>query len=331
MKYTLKKSLAVLLAMLMLLGAMATGTTASNDAAAEPAATGEEPTLSDAQDPAVVSSEAAETEAADVTAAEALDFESAEELLFGEPKAVSLAVTQFPSSETKLFKFTPAESGGYCFRSGGAQGGIDPRIDPFASLYDEAGNDLGFSSDRWDDEESSLNFAVFRALEAGKTYYLAARAFYGGDFTVRVDTYSKKLAAPQKEITIKTDEYVRIADLIVGTTWGDRDLDIEITGGIGTSHKQGEGQIIYGVKGGKAELKITAPDGEKVEIKVKVKYTTKEWIRYYLLGGWLIENREFEAFFAPVFFWVIAIASFFINIVLLPFDLIEVLFDNLFR
>ena len=355
MKHTLKKSLAVLLAMLTLLGMTAAGAAAEEPGVAE---LPEEALIIDAKElPVPAAEEEAETEEAaavsdevlaaaeDTTddvkqaAASDLDFQSAEELLLGQPKAVSLSGW----GAHKLFKFTPAASGKYCFRSNGADneevdGPSNWDIDPEATLYDEDGYGIDANKDRAGDEEHVFNFSIYRTLEAGKTYYLAVYSRCGGDFTVRVDTYSQTLVASKQEITIGIGEYVRIADLIEGTTWRLRDLEIDSYDGLLEEQYEMEERPgwysftvgITGIKGGNTVLKITAPDGKTIEVKVKVKLTVMEWIKYYLLFGWTkdVSGQQWIGYF---FFGFIAIASFFINIVLFPFDLIGQLFRSLFR
>jgi len=327
MKHTIQKSLAVLLAMLMLLGTMATGV----------AATEEEPTLS-VQDPVISSSEEEETEAAEYTEASGwgLDFESAEELLLGQPKTVSLS-TQWVLHT--LFKFTPTESGKYCFRSNGGQDSVEPYIDPWAVLCDKDGNGIVDSEYHWDDDECVLNFAIYRELEAGKTYYLKPSTYGVGEYTVRVDACSdfKKLVVSKKEITIEQGEYVSIADLLAGTTWNLRDLRIDASGDVEAQYEwDGEHGFIVGitgVKGGRAAwLSITAPDGENASILVKLKRTAWEWIKYYLLFGWLVENGE--GIFAYLFFGLMPVWVILINVgYILFFPLITVVdfFKGIFR
>ena len=305
MKHTLKKSLAVLLAMLTLLGMTAAGAAAEEPGVAElpeealiidakelptPAAEAE----AEEEEAAVVSDEVPEAaeEAEDATddmkkaAASDLDFQSAEELFLGQPKAVSLSGWNY-----KMFKFTPAASGKYCFRSNGAQYSSTSYMDPYAWLYDKDYDQIADDNDDWTDKECTLNFAIYRALEAGKTYYLETRAYNGGDYTVRVETFSQKLVVPQTEIAFPYGKYISVEDLVKGTTWDTIELrfdgaryDKSVLNHV--RKEDGPTTGFIGYKPGAETLTVTAPDGEQIQIKVKVKLTFWSWIKYYLLGDW---------------------------------------------
>ena len=242
------------------------------------------------------------------------DFQSAEELLLGEPKAVSIprpvvSIGGYArETERKLFKFTPAVSGSYCFSSKGAHDSMElytedgsnahysMGVDPWGTLFGEDGSRLAHNEDSQGGGEHSYNFGVYYALEAGKTYYLQTSAYNGGDYTVQVDTYdagAKKLVAPKNEITIKYGEYVSMEDLIAGTTWELSQLTVACDG-VSLDHdtewteKTGWCTLGFtGYRAGKETLFITAPDGEEVQIKVTVKHTFWSWINYYLLGDWI--------------------------------------------
>ena len=265
----------------------------------------------------------------DSAAADVLDLQSAEELLLGQPKAVSIPepaktvydeyeyYEDYEEAENRLFKFTPAASGKYCFRSNGARYGETyftkdgerltlSVINPSGTLYDEAGRHLASGSNNNGDEEHYYNFAIYYELEAGKTYYLQTTAYSGGDYTVRVDGYSKKLVVPQKEIKIKVGDYVSMADLLEGTTWAVNELEIwaYYWGSAISLDREWDGdgdgyqtKGLTGVKPGTVTLEITAPDGEYAEIEVTVKHTFWSWIRYYLLSGWFFNwiNGEIPA------------------------------------
>jgi len=105
----------------------------------------------------------------------------------------------------------------------------------------------------------------------------------------------KKLVAPKTEIAIQIGDYVSVADLLTGTTWELEELDVSaynLVGAIALDRGEDDGRRIKGLtgaKGGKATLYITAPDGEEVEIKVTVKLSVWNWIKYYLLSGWFFE------------------------------------------
>jgi len=241
-----------------------------------------------------------------------LDTRSAEELTLGQSKAVSIPrpdsiyyidgdyyYETLGKAEERLFKFTPDESGGYVFRSGGAKYREElftengecrdiSEIDPKGTLYDENGVWLASNEDDRGNEEHWYNFGIYYKLEAGKTYYLQTTALYGGDYTVRVDAYSKQLIAPQKEITIKYGEYISLADLLAGTTWDIGQLNVYYRG------YNEDAESIRGEKPGTETLRVVAPDGEQIQIEVTVKFTFWGWIQYYLLGNWivmLIEGR----------------------------------------
>ena len=247
-----------------------------------------------------------------------LDMQSAEELLLGQPKAVSIPEPAkkyydddyyddyyYEETERKVFKFIPAVSGKYCFRSNGARYSDEvytengehhsfSMIDPWGMLYNDKGRPMTaepyYNNDTNGDKECGLNFTIYTELEAGKTYYLKTTAEYcGGDYTVRVDTYDKKLVVSPKEMTIKVGDYVSLTDLIKGTTWKIEELrawthyywedTIEIDSG-----ENG----FTGIKGGTVTLEITAPDGEYADVEVTVKHTFWSWIKYYILQAGFI-------------------------------------------
>ena len=239
------------------------------------------------------------------------DFQSAEELLLGEPKPVSIPrlMGYARGTERKLFRFTPDASGSYCFRSKGAHDSMElytedgrsahysPGVDPWGVLFGEDGSRLAYNEDNRGSDDHRFNFGIYYALEAGKTYYLQTSARYGGDYTVQADTYDaneKKLAAPQKEVTIQYGGYISMEDLLAGTTWDIRQLEVKQHGKSVLEHdtewEETTGRYTRGFTGykpGTETLVITAPDGEEVEIKVTVKHTFWSWIKYYLLGDWI--------------------------------------------
>jgi len=243
------------------------------------------------------------------------DFQSAEELLLGGPKQVSIprpvviAGGYARETERKLFKFTPDASGSYCFSSKGAHDSMDlytedgsnvhyfQGIYPWGALYGEDGSRLAYNDGNRGSEDHPYNFGIYYALEAGKTYYLQTSAHSGGDYTVQVDAYdaaAKKLIALQKEVTIKYGEYISMADLLVGTTWDIWQLEVAYNSktvlDYDTEWMEKTGRYTLGFTGykpGAETLAITAPDGEEVQIKVTVKHTFWSWIKYYLLGDWI--------------------------------------------
>ena len=275
-----------------------------------------------------------------------LDFQSAEELVLDVPKDVSIPRTElipdccgdsYEETEQKLLKFTPAESGNYSFRSSGAKDGRTlftedgerhyfPGIDPWANLYDEDGRYLKYGDDNRGDADHPCNFVIFYALEAGKTYYLLTSAYGGGDYTVRVEASSKKLVVPQTEICIKYGEYVAIEDLVKGTTWAITELAVE-SGYELEQHwvyMDGGRDYVEGISGrepGETWLDIYAPDGEYVEITVKVKYTLGYLLRYYVLGGWItgMHNNGFWQYLGGLMWNVLMIPVAILALPLLPF------------
>jgi len=254
------------------------------------------------------------------TTADILDMQSAEELTLGQPKAVSIPEPakvmhydywDYEEAESRLFKFTPAASGQYCFRSNGAMSGESfytedgelhafSMINPNGALFDENGHILASGYNNNGDTEHRYNFAIYYELEAGKTYYLQTSAYGGGDYTVRVDVSSKKLVIPKKEITIKVGESVSLADLVAGTTWNIEELNFWASWrGAATLDEEWDDDYygyhaknLTGVKRGTATLAIETPDGEYAEIEVTVKHTFWSWVRYYLLSGWFFDMAD---------------------------------------
>jgi len=250
------------------------------------------------------------------------DFDSAEELTLGVSKDVSIpesALVQgnngeyYEEPEQKFFSFTPAASGSYVFRSAGAKSSRTlytedgevhhfSGVDPVAILYDANGYQLRYNDDNQSDENHPLNFAIYHTLKAGRTYYLSVSTYGygGGDYTMRVDTSTKKLVVPKTEITIKYGEYVAIKDLVKGTTWDIGELGYYEWDWLLDYHWNWDSGIEYlesisGREIGTTYLEIHAPDGEWIEIKVTVKPTFGYLFRYYVLGGWRtgMENKGF--------------------------------------
>lgn len=95
----------------------------------------------------------------------------------GIPAAVEIA-----AGETKLFSFTPSETGDYLFYSSGS-------YDTYGYLYD--GNMTQLTCD--DDGGSNYNFAISYTLNAGTKYYFGARMYssgMSGTITVALDRLS---------------------------------------------------------------------------------------------------------------------------------------------
>jgi|GEM_PF-1769057 len=273
-----------------------------------------------------------------------LDFQSAEELTLGVPAAVSIPepakiqgsyYEYYEDAEEKLFKFTPAASGNYSFRSAGAKDGkvlytedgerhYFQGINPWATLYDADGYFLKYGDDNRGDAENGSNFVIFYALEAGKTYYLLTSAYAaGGDYTVRVEApSSNKLVVPKTEICIKYGEYVSIADLVKGTTWEITELAIESWYGLEQHWVYLDDNRYYvegisGYKPGTTSMAIYAPDGECVEITVKVKYTFAYLFRFLILGGWFT-GMEGNGFWQTLGGFMWSILSIPVAILLIP-------------
>jgi len=180
-----------------------------------------------------------------------------------------------------MFRFTPTESGLYVFQSAGARYGQTlwtedggqqrfPDIYPIANLFDENGSHLTFDYSSGGD----WNFLIRRNLEAGKTYYLRASTYHsaGGDYTFTVESEAhKRLTAITDKLSIKVGEFVRMADLLAGTTWDLNDLRYDMPEAILGYWSDYSVREFAAYKTGKGTIIITAPDGERVEIEVTVK------------------------------------------------------------
>jgi len=103
----------------------------------------------------------------------------------------------------------------------------------------------------------------------------------------------KKLVVQKTEIIITVGEYVSMADLLEGTTWGLDELFSQVTwNGVVEFDLAGNGGYIKGftgVKPGKATVGIMTWDGESAEIKITVEHTGWNWVKHYLLAGCFFE------------------------------------------
>lgn len=220
-----------------------------------------------------------------------IDKEAATALSLGVEADVSIAAWDWETEDQSYqwFKFTPAESGLYVFKSNGGRYSENlwtedgeeqyfPGISPYATLFDENGcymtYDYGSAGNR--------NFLMRATLEAGKTYYLRATTYNseGGAYTVVVKNEApKSLAAKANEITIKNGEYIDMADLVEVTGWELEELYVSCEG-YSLVHEE-EYDEYYGwyVKGftayspGTETLYISAPNGAQVKITVTVKFS----------------------------------------------------------
>jgi len=245
MKQAMKKALAVLLAALVMLGVGGVGAGAS--------------------------------EAGKITTIEFpddFDKDAVEELELGVSKIV-------PGYEYRFFKFTPAESGHYCFLA------EDPNRDTRVALLDAEGDMLDYF-DSWYNRPPEWSFKIFYQLEAGRTYYLLIYTYGSGNCTVTLEASSGKLNVPKTNVTVYHNKRVSLAALLKGTTWDLRHLRVS---------QQWNAQWVYDEKNdrydyimrfyrGETTIRVTAPDGEWVEIAVTAKFTVWQWVQHYILFGW---------------------------------------------
>jgi len=254
MKKAMKKALAALLAALMLLGVG--GVAGAEEIVALPEETGE------------------------VTAAafpDGFDKDEAVELVLGEPVKAST----FVGTGVKgiWFKFTPTESRGYYFASHTSSKSSFEHTR--GKLFDENGSNLQDSQRR----RSSYTelFVLYQELEAGKTYYLyyTFDEFGREKYTLTVKV-SGILVAPKTKVTIKYGARISWASVLKGTTWDLSDLVILHVG---------EGKRSYHWRR-IDNYRVTAPDGEWIEIEVKERFSIWQWIKYYILFDWFFLDPD---------------------------------------
>lgn len=267
MKQALKKALAVLLAALMLLGVGGVGAGA------------EEIALPD--------------EVGEVTAAafpDGFDKDEAIELALGE-RVGATGVT--------WFKFTPAESGGYLFvfDAGG-------RSTPDADLYDDIGSRLHSSEYIKPAYNSGNILSLYQNLQANRAYYIVASLGKSGAFNAAVDVHEGgTLVAAKNKVTFRTNRYTPLAPLLKGTTWTLRELSISLGSDYAypplfyfeyEMEENGRGYTVgfTGNLTGRETIRVTAPDGESVEIEAAVKYSAWDWSKQYIFFGWLMDRLD---------------------------------------
>ena len=116
----------------------------------------------------------------------------------------------------------------------------------------------------------------------------------------------KKLVAPKK-ITITVGDYVSMETLLAGTTWEINELYFwaKWSQAVNFEEDRNENNNDYikgftGLKPGKATVEIMSPDGEYAEIKITVKHIGWNWVKYYLLSGWLVGNDRLKTFWGCI-------------------------------
>ena len=116
----------------------------------------------------------------------------------------------------------------------------------------------------------------------------------------------KKLVAPKK-ITITVGDYVSMETLLAGTTWEISELYFwaKWSEAVEFEKDRSENNNDYikgftGLKPGQATVEIMSPDGEYAEIKITVKHIGWNWVKYYLLSGWLVGNDRLKTFWGCI-------------------------------
>jgi len=216
---------------------------------------------------------------------------------FDEDDAVELIPGVFTEAPERRawFKFVPDVSGGY--RVAGKRKYFSTIID--ASLYDEKGNLLQ-KGGPWERLISS-RIALYCKLEAGKIYYLSTYDY--DDYAVMMELYEGTLVV-KKSVTINMGQRISFSTLFEGTTWFLEDLVItsdEISWDCWTGTETYRGEKV-----GTESFLVTAPDGESVQFTIITKSTANyvgkkflfglrnSWavLRLFFLFGWVGQLRR---------------------------------------
>ena len=226
MKNICKRTLAVLLVVLMAFSAGATASAQENDKTkAETAAT-------QSVSPIITPEKTA----------------LATELTLGTIATATLTAAE----PIAVFKFTPDTSGWYVFSSG-----ENGDVDPFGYLYNETLEIIGYD----DDNGGDRNFRITYDLAAGERYYLAATTFDGrnpGNYQVTVRRAELKVVS---ELTLCIGDWLYPYDFLdMGNDFPGNVLSI--AGGEALWEADDESGWYAQMKhAGTATLTVTAPDG----------------------------------------------------------------------
>ena len=125
------------------------------------------------------------------------------------------------------------------------------------------------------------------------------------------------LVAPVTKFKIRVGQELYYTDLLRGTTWDLKKLDIETIGGtdvlwhiFGVDEGSEYSHIIgfYGAHRGKTTIRVTAPDSAQVDIEVTVRFTARNVFQWLFMMGWLHMPRDGE----------IGAENFWLTLLLLP-------------
>jgi hypothetical protein len=163
-------------------------------------------------------------------------------------------------------------------------------VDPYGVLYSSDGKKLAEA-----DDNGTANFSLNAKLKAGKLYYLLARTYADildeaepQDSNYTVTATRSKLVRSSAEIKVDYHDYagrdVIAQKALQGTTWAPEDLAITAIVGDAVGLNAEEGYVALNC--GSAKITVKTPDGNEMEVTVKVDYNTKQWLCMLFLGGW---------------------------------------------
>ena len=109
----------------------------------------------------------------------------------------------------------------------------------------------------------------------------------GAEEALTDETATGVLVAPKTKVTLHIGDDISWAKLLKGTTWGIRDLNIQAENGYPPTKYSGS--VLDNRSRGTYKFRVTAPDGEWVEITIRVKFTAWQWFKYYILSGWFLD------------------------------------------